>query len=196
MILKIIKIHSNFKFFTFQQNINGDKMEDIKLKKKTTERKKKKTGPIIAVIIIAAIIVGGIYYYNQQKVLPESVQWQNISGPFAINKFQYKIGENIFMVVSNLKSTDVGNMVIVDPKGDTYDSIPFNGTMKTSFHYYFKPNTQNIGGVKLCNPTDLVGKWGIVFQGVPYKSLIFNVTNNWIEGSQAEIKPIPKELCS
>lgn len=161
------------------------------MKKKTPEQKKKKTGSIIAVIIIAAIIAGGIYYYNQHKT-PETIpQWQNISGPFAINKFQYKIGENIFMTVSNLKPTDAGKIVIIDPKGDTYDSIPFNGTMKTGFHYYFKPNTQSIAGLKLCNPTDLVGKWGFVFQGVPYKSLTFNVTNDWIEGSQAEIKSIP-----
>jgi hypothetical protein len=161
------------------------------LKKKTIGQKKKKTGPIIAVIIIAAIIVGGIYYYNQQKISKVDVQWQNISGPFAINKSQYKIGEYIFMVVSNLKPTQAGNIVIVDPKGDTYDSIPFNGTMKTDFHYFFKPNTQNTGGLKICNPTDLVGKWGLVFQGVPYKPLTFNVTNDWIEGSQAEIKSIP-----
>ena len=161
------------------------------MKKKTIGKKKKKTGPIIAVIIIVAIIVGGIYYYNQQKIPEANVQWQNISGPFAINKFQYKIGENIFMVVSNLKPTDVGKIVIIDPKGDTYDSIPFNGTLKTSFHHYFKPNTQNNAGLKLCNPTDLVGKWGLVFQGASYKSLTFNITNDWIEGSQSEIKPIP-----
>ena len=159
--------------------------------KKKTSQQKKKIGPIIAVIIIVGIIVGGIYYYDQQKISQANVQWQNISGPFAINKSQYKLGEYIFMVVSNLKPTDAGTIVIVDPKGDTYDSIPFNGTMKTDFHYYFKPNTQNIGGLKLCKPTDLVGKWGLVFQGVPYKSLSFNVINDWIEGSQAEIKPIP-----
>ena len=161
------------------------------MKNKVTNQKKKKTGPIIAVIIVAAIIAGGVYYYNQQKISESNVQWQNISGPFAINKYQYKLGEYIFMTVSNLHPNDIGNIVIVDPKGDTYDMIPFNGTMKTDFHYYFKPNTQNIGGLKICKPTDLVGKWGLVFQGVPYKSLAFNVTNNWIEGSQAEIKPIP-----
>ena len=160
------------------------------MRKKTIEKKKKKTGPIIAMIIIIAIIVGGIYYYNQQKTLEEAnVQWQNVSGPFAINKFQYKIGENVFMVVSNLKPSDAGTLVIVDPKGSVYDSFHFNGTMKTSFHYYFKPNTQI--GLKLCTPTDLVGKWGLVFQGVPYRPIKFNVTNDWIEGSQAEIKPIP-----
>ena len=160
------------------------------MKKKTTGQKKKKTGPIIAVIVIAVIIIGGIYYYNQQKISEANIQWQNTSGPFAINKFQYKIGEYVFMVVSNLKPNEAGKIVVVDPKGDIYYTIPFNGTMKTSFHQLFKPNTINVG-VKICNPTDLVGKWGIVFQGVPYRSLKFNVTNDWIEGSQAEIKPIP-----
>jgi hypothetical protein len=160
------------------------------LKKKTTGQKKKKIGPIIAVIIISGIIAGGIYYYDQQKISEANVQWQNVSGPFAINKFQYKLGEYVFMAVSNLTPNDVGKIVFVDPKGETYDAIPFNGTMKTSFHYFFKPNTQNIGGLKLCKPTDLVGKWGIIFQGVPYRSIKFNVTNDWIEGSQAEIKPI------
>ena len=108
------------------------------MKKKAINKKKKKTGPIIAMIIMVAIIVGGIYYYNQQKISEANVQWQNVSGPVAINKFQYKIGENVFMVVSNLKPTDAGTLVIVDPKGSVYDSFHFNGTMKTGFHYYFK----------------------------------------------------------
>ncbi len=152
---------------------------------------------MIALIVIVAIIIGGIFYYNnQQKNSEENAQWLNISGPFAINKFQYKLGENIFMIVSDLKPIDAGKIVVIDPKGDTYETIPFNGTLKTSFHYFFKPNTQNIGGVKICNPTDLVGKWGIIFQGVPYKPLKFEVINEWIKGAEAEIKPIPKDQCS
>ena len=163
------------------------------MKKKTIGQKKKKTGPIIVIIIIALIISVGVYYYNQQKIPETNVQWQNISGPFAINKFQYKIGENILMVVSNLQPSDAGNIVIVDPKGDIYDSFKFNGTMKASFHYYFKPNTQT--ALKLCKPTDLVGDWKLAFQGVPYQPLKFSVTNDWIEGSQNEIKTIPPDLC-
>ena len=170
-------------------------MQNIKLKKKTTEQKKKKTGPIIVVIIIAAIIAGGIYYYEQQKISEANVQWKNTSGPFAINKFQYKLDENVFMVVSNLKPNEAGKIVIVDPKGGIFLMLSFNGTSKTSFHQFFKPNTENVGGEKLCTPTDLVGRWGIIFQGVPYHSLSFNVTNDWIEGGQAEIKAIPPDLC-
>lgn len=163
------------------------------MKKKSIEKKKKKTGPIIAIILIAIIIASGVYYYNQQKISVANVQWQNVSGPFAINKSQYKIGEYVFMVVSNLQPSDVGKIVIVDPKGDIYDNIPFNGTMKSSFHYYFKPNTQAI--LKLCKPTDLVGNWKFAFQGVPYQPLKFNVTNDWIQGSQTEIKPVPPDNC-
>ena len=166
------------------------------MKSKKTRQNKKKTGPTIALIFIAVIIIVGIfYYYNQQKNSEENAQWKNISGPFAINKFQYKLGENIFMIVSNLQPTNAGKINVIDPKGDTYYTIPFNGTLKTSFHYFFKPNTQNFGGILLCNPTDLVGKWGIIFQGVPYKPLKFEVINEWIQGAEAEIKPIPKDLC-
>ena len=163
--------------------------------KKITSAKKKKTGPIIAVIVLAVIIIGGIYYYNQQKISEVPVQWQNVSGPFAINKFQYKLDENVFMIVSNLKPNEAGKIVVIDPKGGVFSMIPFNGTLKTNFHQFFKPDTENVGGEKLCNPTDLVGRWGIIFQGVPYHPLAFNVTNDWILGGQAEIKPIPPDLC-
>ncbi len=164
------------------------------MKKKTTGQKKKKMGPLISVIIIAAIIAGGIYYYNQQKIPPIDPQWQNISGPFAINKFQYKLDEYVFMVVSNLKPNEAGKIIIIDPKGDIYYTIPFNGTLKTSFHQLFKPNTIDVG-VKVCTPAELVGRWGISFQGVPYRPLSFNVTNDWIPGGQAEVKAIPPDLC-
>jgi hypothetical protein len=164
------------------------------LKKKTAGQKKKKTGPIISVIIIAAIIAGGIYYYNQQKISEVPLQWQNISGPFAINKFQYKLDEYVFMVVSNLKPNEAGKIVVIDPKGDIYYTIPFNGTLKSSFHQFFKPNTIDVG-VKICTPAELVGRWGVIFQGVPYHPLSFNVTNDWIPGGQSEVKAISPDLC-
>ncbi|HYL66917.1 MAG TPA: hypothetical protein VEU72_07155 [Nitrosopumilaceae archaeon] len=164
------------------------------MKKKTAGQKKKKTGPIISVFIIAAIIAGGIYYYNQQQISVAPAQWQNISGPFAINKFQYKLDEYVFMVVSNLKPNEAGKIVVVDPKGDIYYTIPFNGTLKSSFHQFFKPNTIDVG-VKICTPAELVGRWGIIFQGVPYHPLSFNVTNDWIPGGQSEVKAISPDLC-
>ena len=142
-------------------------------------------------IIIASIIAAGVYSYYVQKENEKKYQWFT-SGPFAINKNQYKLGEYIFIVVSNLQPTEVGQIVIIDPKGDNYSSISFNGSMKSSFKQFFKPNTER--GLALCNPTDLVGQWNVIFRGVPYKSIPFKIVNDWIQGSQAEIKPIPKGL--
>ena len=157
------------------------------MKKKGKSGKKKHTGSIIALIIIAGVIPAGIYFYNVQKAPTENVQWIT-SGPFAITKNQYKLGENVFMVVTGLKPDAVGKIVVMDPKGDTFTTIPFNGTMKSSFNYYFTPNTERIE--KLCKPTDLVGNWTIIFKGVRYKSIPFEIVNDWIPGSQAQIKPI------
>lgn len=157
------------------------------MKTKRKSGKKKHTGSIIALIIIAGVIPAGIYLYNEQKVPSSNEQW-NTSGPFAINKNQYKLGENIFMVVTGLKPNDAGQFEIIDPKGGIFSTVQFNGTMKSSFNYFFKPNTERVE--KLCKPTDLVGNWTIIFQGVSYKAIPFKVVNDWISGSQAEVKPI------
>jgi len=162
------------------------------LKTKQRSKKKRYIGKIIGLIILAGIIAAGVYSYYQQKESQDR-QWKwVVSGPFAINKNQYKLGENIFMVVSDLKTTDVGVIEIVDPKGDSYSKIPFNGTMKSSFKQFFKPTTQR--SLSLCNATDLVGHWNIIFRGVSYKSIPFEIVNDWIPGSQTELAPVPKGL--
>jgi hypothetical protein len=161
------------------------------LRTKNRSGKKKHTGAIIGLIILAGVIALALYVYNEHKISVEQYQWVT-SGPFAINKNQYKLGEYVFMAVSNLLPTDAGQIVIIDPKGDNYSSISFNGSMKSSFRQFFKPNTER--GLALCNPTDLVGQWNIIFRGVPYKSIPFKIVNDWIPGTQAEIKPVPKGL--
>ena len=161
------------------------------MKIKQRSKKKKYVGKIIGLIILAGIVAAGVYIYNEKKEDEKKYQWF-ISGPFAINKNQYKLGENVFMVVSNLQPTDVGKIKVIDPKGGTFTTIPFNGTMKSSFHQFFKPNTERIE--KLCTPQDLVGHWNIIFEGVSYKPIPFEVVNDWIEGAQSEIQPVPKGL--
>jgi hypothetical protein len=156
--------------------------------KKKKSGKKNRRNAIIAAIVIMAVILAGIYYYNQQKVPPENAQWVT-SGPFSITKEKYKLDENVFMVVMGLKPSDAGKMVVFDPKGGIFAQVPFNGTMKSEFNYFFKPNTEK--AQKLCTPQDLVGNWTIAFQGTSYKPIPFQITNDWIQGGQAEIKPIP-----
>ncbi|MGI0074314.1 MAG: hypothetical protein ACREA5_00060 [Nitrosotalea sp.] len=172
--------------------ITSDKIQKLKIKERT--KKKKHTGKIIALIIIAGIVaaaVGSYVYYQQTK----PVEWNWVaSGPFSINKNQYKLGENIFMIVDGLKPTDVGEIDIVDPKGDTFSKIPFNGTMKSSFKQFFKPDTER--SLALCNATALVGHWNVVFRGVPYKSIPFEIINEFIPGEESGsgMAPVPKGL--
>ncbi|MDE1769725.1 MAG: hypothetical protein KGI28_04130, partial [Thaumarchaeota archaeon] len=106
------------------------------MKIKQRSKKKKHLGKIIGLIIIAGIVAAAVYSYYQQQDL-ESRQWKwVVSGPFSINKNQYKLGENIFMIVSGLQPTEAGEIDIVDPKGDTFTKIPFNGTLKSNFKQF------------------------------------------------------------
>lgn len=151
-------------------------------------KKKNAAGAVIAVIVVTGLIAGVMYYFNHQRMSgSDSEQWIT-SGPFSINNSTYRLGDNVFMTITGLKPTDVGKMVVQDPKGGIFTQVRFNGTDKPSFNYYFKPNTERLE--KLCTPQDLIGNWTIVFQGTNYKPLTFQVINEWVQGSQAEIKAI------
>lgn len=158
------------------------------MKKPKSAKKRNATGAIIGVMVVIAVSAGFIYFSNQHN-LPGNNTLQGVtSGPFMINNSTYRLGDNVFMTVTGLKPTDVGKIVVLDPKGGTFTQVPFNGTMKSDFNYFFKPNTERIE--KLCTPQDLVGNWTIVFQGTKYNSIPFKIINEWVEGSQAEIKAI------
>ncbi len=159
------------------------------MKKPKSRKKKNASNAIIVVIIIVSISSAAIYFYNQQKMSGDSntAQWVT-SGPFSITNGTYRLDDNVFMVVTGLKPTDVGKIVVHDPKGGIFTQIPFNGTLKSDFNYFFKPNTEKIE--KLCTPQDLVGNWTIDFPGTSYGPIHFRVINEWVQGGQAEIKPI------
>lgn len=144
---------------------------------------------IIISIIIAVIIAGGIasssYFYH--KPSDQGNQWM-VSGPFAINKPVYKLGETIFISVHGLKPGEVGNMLFIRPGEKTWKIIPFNGTSKSDFNYYVKPDTNANTGIYKAE--DLVGEWRVVFEGVKYEPINFEFTNEFIEGGQVDLVTI------
>ncbi|MEX0640576.1 MAG: hypothetical protein WD018_01465 [Nitrosopumilaceae archaeon] len=151
---------------------------------------KKKTAPIVVGILVVAAIVSAIYFYEKEKSSDEiKSQWIS-SGPFAIDKPRYKIGENIFLSVHGLKPNEAGNIIISGPKGIIWTELPFNGTLKSDFNYYFKPETSRM--LKIFNPEDLVGTWKVVFQGLTYEPLSFEIVNEFLPGAESDIKPIPR----
>ena len=151
-------------------------------------KKKQIISVSIATIAIVAI-TGVIYYYNAQTSPPDDMRTQWISsGPFAIDKPKYKLGENIFLVVSNLKPDEVGQISFVRPDGFSYADIPFNGTLKDHFTYYFTPTTAVIK--KIYKPEQLVGTWTVIFHGVTYPPLKFEIENKYIRGGEANVPPL------
>ncbi|WP_268541907.1 hypothetical protein [Candidatus Nitrosotenuis cloacae] len=149
--------------------------------------KAKIVGISIVVAIVAALITT-IVFVDPIDVSPPSPKdeyegW-NRSGAFAINKFEYKVGENIFIVANNLKPDDIGNVVFVMPNGTTkYIVIPFDGMEKSGFNQYFKPSLSK--NKKICDTNDLIGEWTAVFQGTNYKPIKFNILNETLQGEES-----------
>jgi len=129
---------------------------------------------IIAVVTIATITSFYIVQKPDDEIKP---QWI-VSGPFAINKSQYKLGENVFMTVNNLQPNEAGNIVIITPQKKVWTSIPFNGTLKDHFNYYFKPDISR--AAKIPTEEELIGTWLVGFEGVRYQPLSFEVIDEYL----------------
>ena len=100
----------------------------------------------------------------------------NKSGPFAINKKQYKIGENIFLIAEGLAPIDKGEIVFIFPNATrVYFSLPFDSEQKSSFNYYFRPMLSK--AKHICDTGELIGDWTIVFKGTNYEPLRFKIIN-------------------
>lgn len=148
---------------------------------------KKKERQIISIAIVTvAAIAGAVYYYIIETSPPEDLksQWV-ISGPFAIDKPKYKLGENIFLSVNNLQPNEVGVISFVRPNGQSYADIPFNGTAKDHFTYYFTPTTSAFRNIY--KPEQLVGAWTVIFHGVTYPPIKFDIENKYIHGGEANV---------
>jgi hypothetical protein len=138
---------------------------------------------VVAALVVAIIFVGPIDVAKPQENEDPFEGW-NRSGPFAINKFEYKLGENIFVVGVDLGPNDVGTMVFVMPNQTTqYTSIQFDGSDKTDFNQYFKPAISKAR--KICSVNDLVGEWTVVLSGTDYKPITFEFLNETLRGDEA-----------
>ena len=147
------------------------------------------TIPIIIGIII--VIVGIVAITNQETTEEEiEVQWRH-SGPFAIEKYEYYLGEKIFLTVQDIPKDVSGEVIFYRPviipnvgsdgissdmnAGKKYIGIKFDGENKQNFNRYFEPRLNEIKGI--CSRGDLVGDWKLVFEGTQYADIDFKIIN-------------------
>ena len=114
------------------------------------------------------------YYEKDGKVAhvvyPDNPQ---ILGPLQINKDKYLLGENVYVILKDLRPQDKGTVQFFTPGGVLYDEMGFNGENRESQKKYFKPSL--IKSKNLCEKAKLVGTWTVMFEGYEQAKLYFEM---------------------
>ena len=166
---------------------------------------------IIAIIVgigIIGIIIGGVIGFNSEKEM-EGIPWREASGPFQIEKYEYYLGEKIFLNAIDIPIDQKGEIIFFRPELDRsnkkikeiegipeeliskkikYIGIEFNGENKQSFNKFFEPRFSEWNGV--CSTKDIVGEWIIVFLGTQYENINFTILNETMPGDTRTFEPI------
>jgi len=125
--------------------------------------------------------------FGLEEIIPNTSDLAS-SGPLTILKTKNRLYENLFFNVVGLEKNQKGDILIFAPNDELIQTIPFDGSVKTNFNFYFKPSTSS--GLKLCTVEDLVGVWTVKFVGVNYKPLQFEIINEFIPGGEAVLKDV------
>ncbi len=147
----------------------------------------------IATGIGIAIIVGVIFfqvnetmwkqasideYYDKggkvaHVVYPDNPQ---ILGPLQINKDKYLLGENVYVILGDLRPQDIGTVLFITPTGIIYDEWGFNGMEREFQKKYFKP--QLLKSKNICEKEKLIGEWTVMFKGYDEAKIHYEITQN------------------
>ncbi len=139
---------------------------------------------IVAIVFSSTIL-------TEEPIIPinfGSQSDQASSGPLTIIKTKNRLFENIFLTVGGLEKNQKGDILIFAPNDELYQTIPFDGSAKTHFNFYFKPSTSS--GLKLCTVEDLVGMWTVKFVGINYKPLQFEIINEFVLGGESALQDV------
>ena len=163
---------------------------------------------IIVGILIVGILIGGAIEFNAEKER-EGVPWREGSGPFQIEKYEYYLGEKIFINVIDIPIDQKGEIIFFRPAADgvnkfpkEYEGIPgelisakvkymaiqFDGKEKQNFNKYFEPKFNEWKGI--CSTDDLVGEWVMTFYGTQYEPIHFTILNQTSSWDDRTYEPI------
>ena len=130
---------------------------------------------------------------NDQSVnpyIPKEREWIK-SGPFMIDRSEYLLGEKIFINMMNLDEDTKGQMIFVKSINMThffeYKKISFNGAEKTNGNLYLPIHLNGFRGI--CTTDQLVGNWGIWFEGTNIQPLYFKIRDQIVPGQEETYKP-------
>ena len=124
------------------------------------------------------------YYEKDGKVAhvvyPDNPQ---VLGPLQINKDKYLLGENVYVILKDLRPQDKGTVQFFSPGGVLYDEMGFNGENRDFSKKYFKPGL--LKSKNLCEKEQLVGTWTVMFRGYDEFKLYFDVLPDILPGEES-----------
>ena len=127
---------------------------------------------------------------SENPYIPKEREWIK-SGPFMIDRSEYLLGEKIFINMVNLDENTKGQMVFVKSINMThffeYKKISFNGAEKTNGNLYLPIHLNGFRGI--CTTDQLVGNWGIWFEGTNIQPLYFKIRDQIVPGQEETYKP-------
>ena len=116
------------------------------------------------------------------------------SGPFQIDRSEYALGENVFLRIGQLETTEKGQAAFLRPLNvnathySVYITIPFDGT-NPPFNQYFTPDLSKVKGV--CSIDDIAGEWTVVFRGTNYENIKFTVSDKIVlPGEESRLESV------
>ena len=107
--------------------------------------------------------VAGVVYPDNPQLL----------GPLQINKDKYLLGENVYVVLKDLRPQDKGTVLFLTPENKVYLEWGFNGSDRESQKKYFKP--QLLKSKDLCKKEQLVGEWTVMFKNYDMAKIYFEM---------------------
>ena len=104
-------------------------------------------------------------------VSPDNPQ---ILGPLQINKDKYLLGENVYVIIRDLRPQDKGSIQFFTPGGILYDEMGFNGENRDFQKKYFKPSL--LKSKNLCEKEQLIGQWTVMFKDFEMSKIHFEIS--------------------
>ena len=142
--------------------------------------------PMLAAIAAAAVILTSLGLLAENSAIDTEIQERfelQCSGPICIRPSEVPLGEYIFIIANDIGEDEKLRLAITKPDGQVWEYMMIDGSVKTSFNTWIKPDYSRHKG--MCTWDDLVGLWTIELQGGEgYQPLEFQHGPKILEGAE------------
>ena len=147
--------------------------------------------PIAIIITIASTLLIFSEEIDDYMDANDDTAWIH-SGPFSIDREEYRLGHKIFLIANEVNQNDKGSIKLVkineDGSQKIFKTYRFDGMKKQSFNIYFSPYLNEVSSI--CSAEDVIGNYEVIFEGTNYESIKLKIINKYLPGSEYRFEPV------